>query len=1042
MPIEIIDTNLSKDSQSLGWLDLCLKWSLHNRVLVLLLAGALLVWGWITVSQMSVDVLPDLTAPTVAVMTEAHGLTPTEVERLVTLPLESALNGATGVRRLRSSTTGGFSIVWVEFDWGVDVYRARQIVTERLQLARLALGAERPMLAPITSIMGEIMFVSLQSNKHNMIQLRSIAEQQLRRRLLALPGVAQVIPLGGKHKQYDILLRPKMLQRYKLTPEQILSTLKNANANHSGGWLINKHQEYAITGFGRLKNLKDLAQLPITSHKGVPLLLKQIAVVRIGTTFRRGIGSYNAKPAIVLGIQKQPSANTLSLTRQIDRILDSVQSTIPKGMQIQRRGFRQADFIKVAIGNVQRALLEGAILVVIVLMLFLLHFRATLISAMTIPLSVLASLLILNLLGITINTMTLGGITVAIGALVDDAVIDVENIFRRLRLNNQIPKAERRNPLQIVYEASREIRSSILFATLILMLVFLPLFFLSGIEGRLLRPLGFAYLSAIFASLLVALTITPVMAYYLLARKSEALEKKESPIVRWLKRMYEPALTWSLQHTRLILAATALLTFGALALLPFLGRSFLPPFNEGSLTISAITLPGTSLQKSSELGQLVEKTMHSLPEVVSTTRRTGRAELDEHAQGVYASEIDVVLKMKQRSVSDVLKLIRRKLNVLPGLVINIGQPISHRIDHMLSGSRSSIAVKLFGPKLQQLIRLGAKIKAVVAATPGTVDVAIEPIIQVPHYKLLPHTHELARFGLSASQFMEKAELALWGNVATQILEGRRLVPVRVRYHIPPISHPTQLKRLPIMLSPNITAPLQRLAAVRYGWGPNRINREAGQRRIIISANSAKTDIIGLVAAIQKNVKQVKLPPRYYIEYGGQFKREASARSTLMWMGLLVLFGTFLLLKIAFQSTQAAFLILVNLPLALIGGVIAITAAGQVISIASIVGFIALFGVAVRNGIIMISHYQQLDKEGQNLTNTVIKGSLERLNPILMTALTTGLGMIPLLIASGRPGNELQSPMALVILGGIFSATILNLLVLPVLYHWRNNPNQI
>ncbi|MBK04977.1 MAG: CusA/CzcA family heavy metal efflux RND transporter [Deltaproteobacteria bacterium] len=1026
----------------LAWLDACLRWSLTHRVFVLILAAILLVWGTKTLSQMDVDVLPDLTAPTVAVLTEAHGLDTTEVEKLVTMPLENALNGANGVRRLRSSTTAGFSIVWVEFDWDTDAYKARQIVTEKLQLAssQLPEQADKPVLAPMTSIMGEIMFVALQSPNHSALQLRDTAEQQLRRRLLAIPGIAQVIPIGGKLKQIDILLKPSQLLRRQLTPEDVVKALKQSNENHTGGLLITKHREYAIQGLGRLQTLEDIKSLPVSARGGTPIRLKHIAVVRLGAVFRRGVASYNGKPAVVLGIQKQPSVNTLTLTAQVDRTLTSIQRSLPKGMQIKRKGFRQANFINISIHNVQKAMVEGAILVVIILMFFLLNVRATLISALAIPFSVLTALLTLKALGITINTMSLGGITVAIGALVDDAVIDVENIFRRLRINAELPEEERLDTLQIVFEASREIRNSILFATLILMLVFLPLFFLTGMEGRLLRPLGMAYLVATFASLIVALTITPVLSYYLLARRPELFKERESPLVRILKRFYQPLLSWGMRSSWLVLIFAGTLTLATLFVLPFLGRSFLPPFNEGSLTLSVMTLPGTSLEKSAQLGQRVEKALHTLPEVVTTTRRTGRGELDEHAQGIFAAEIDVILKMKERSMASLLQDLRAKLAAVPGVRINIGQPISHRIDHMLSGSRSAIAIKLFGPKLTQLLTYGKKIQAAVTTIPGAVDVSIEPVVQVPRYQLLPRKHMTSRLGLSQSQLMEKVELALWGTVATHVLEGRRLVPVRVRYNVPTPSHKTQLAKLPIILNQHVMAPLTQFANIRYGYGPNRINRESGQRRIIISANSSKTDLIGLVNDIKKSVGKLNLPAGYYVEYGGQFEREASARNTLLWLGLAVLFGTFFLLRIVFQSTTAAGLVLVNLPLALIGGVLSIALTGDVLSIASIVGFIALFGIATRNGIIMVSHYQQLQQEGVPLQEAVVQGSLERLNPILMTALTTGLGMIPLLLAGGQPGNELQSPMALVILGGVFSATTLNLLVLPTLYFTINRTN--
>jgi CzcA family heavy metal efflux pump len=1027
-------TTEHSSTDSMSWLDKVLDWSLQRRGLVLLASLALLVWGGLSIYRMPVDVLPDLTAPTVVVMTEAHGLSSTEVERLVTIRLESVLNGATNVRRLRSSSSTGFSVVWVEFNWKTDIYRARQIVTERLANVRLPKKVDKPLLAPISSIMGEVMFLALQSDKHSAFTLRAVAERQIRRRLLTVPGVSQVLAMGGKSKQYQILLRPYQLKRYKLTPEQVLKALKDSNDNHSGGWVLTGNKEYAIEGIGRLKGLKDLQQLPIFSKKGVTVRLRDLAAVRIAPIFRRGDGSFNGKPAVILGVQKQPSVNTLKLTKALDKALNSIQASLPTGMKIQRDSFRQSRFISTAINNVQNAMLEGAVLVVIVLMLFLFSWRATLISGLAIPFSVLISLLVLKLLGMSINTMSLGGITVAIGALVDDAVIDVENIFRRLRLNSELPTSEQRPALTVVYEASREIRSSILFATLILMLVFLPLFFLGGMEGRLLQPLGIAYLVAVFASLLVALTMTPVLSYYLLAKRASEHSMEEVRVIRRFKAGYRWLLIRILKRPAFVLSVTGLLLVVSFGLFFVLGRSFLPPFQEGSLTLSVVTMPGTSLKKSSQLGMLVEKTLRQTPEVLSTTRRTGRAEQDEHAMGVYASEIDVLLKMGKRTMPELLVALRKKVSLIPGVTVNFGQPISHRIDHMLSGTRSAIAVKLFGPDFPVLLRKGQEIKQILSKIPGTADVAVEPLVQIPRYRLYPKADFVSRYGLSASALMEQVELSLWGEVATYIFEKQRLIPVKVKLDVPTITNRQQLAKMPIVLNRTVTGPLQQFATIRYSWGPNRIQRESGQRRLIISTNSSQSDLIGLVARIRAGLKKLKLPAGYYLRIDGQFRREEEARKRILLMSIVVFLGIFVLLRLAFDSNKAAVLVLLNLPLALIGGVVSIYLAGQVISIASLVGFIALFGVATRNGIILVSHYQHLLEEGVSFAETVVRGSVERLNPVLMTALTTGLGMLPLLLASGKPGNELQSPIALVMVGGIASATLLNLLVLPVLYN--------
>lgn len=1017
-------------------LDRILAWSLSQRLLVLWLAAGLLVWGVSSVLRTPVQVLPDLSAPTVAVLVEAPGLTPEEVERGIALSLETALHGASGVRRIRSVVIAGFCVVWIEFDWDTPIFQARQIVSEKLTKAASLFPpqSKSPVLAPISSIMGEIMFVAVYSTKHDLTFVRSWVDQHMRYRLQAVSGVANVSPIGGDVKQYQILLRPQRLQKYGWMPEDIVEKIQQANTNRWGGLLVRGGREYSISALGRFRSPRDIEQLTLGTRNGIPVRLSDVAVVRVGAEFRRGSASYDARSAVVLGIQKQPAANTLVLTQELDRVMNELQQSLPPGMTISRKSFRQEQFIRLAIRNVQNAMLEGAVLVILVLMLFLLHARATFISVVTIPLSMAVAFLVLQMLGATINTMTLGGITVAIGALVDDAVIDVENVVRHLRLRQELPVQERASPLLVVFLASREIRSSILFATLILMLVFLPIFFLEGVEGRLLRPLGLAYLIAIFASLVVALTLTPVLSYYLLAHSSHPLEQRESWIVRGLQRLYHPSLVFCLRYPRWMITISSLLAIASVVALFFLGRSFLPPFNEGSLVVSVTTMPGTSLAFSDRLGTQVEQALLRQPEVVSTTRRTGRAELDEHVQGVYAGEIDVVLQMKQRSMKEFLQVVRTSLAAIPGVMINIGQPISHRIDHMLSGSRSAIAIKVFGPDLLKLRALGEEIRKRITTIPGLVDVELEPMIQEAQYQILPRTDMLALHGLDAGALMRQVELALPGVVTSHVREGILSIEVLVRYQMPLVQRVSDLEQLPVFTKKGTMLPLRQLAHIRYAWGPNQILREAGKRRIILGANLAGADLVGAVKQIQQKLQGLSLPSGYHIEYSGQFEREASSRSLLLMLGAAVGVGIFLMLMMAFRSTRLAWIVLVNLPLALIGSVVTLWVTGQVISVAVLVGWITLFGIATRNGIILVSHFQHLRYvEKLPLEQAVIQGSLDRLNPILMTALTTGLAAIPLMLASTKPGNELQSPMAFVIFGGLFSSTFLNMLLLPVLY---------
>jgi CzcA family heavy metal efflux pump len=1020
----------------MSFMDRIIQWSLRNRLFVVVVAAALSIYGGVIAVRMPVDVFPDLTAPTVTILTEAHGLAPQEVEALVTFPLESSVNGATGVRRVRSASGIGVSVVWVEFDWGTDIYIARQIVNEKLQLvtAQIPPGIGPPTLAPISSIMGEILFLSLKSQRHSPLEVRATADWVIRKRLLSIPGVAQVIPIGGGVKQFQVLVDPEKLLAHKVSLQEVTKALRASNQSSSGGFLIQGAQERLIRGLGRIGSAADVERTVVTVHDGVPILVGQVAKVVVGPAIKRGEGSSNAEPAVVLGVLKQPGANTLRLTRRLDQSLDEIQKTLPEGMKIDRQLFRQSDFIETAISNVSTALRDGAILVAIILFLFLLNLRTTLISLAALPVSLIVSVLAMKAAGVTINTMTLGGLTIAIGALVDDAIIDVENVFRRLRENQALPEGSRRPTVEVVYQASREIRASIVFATLIVMLVFVPIFFLTGVEGRLLAPLGFAYLVAIAASLLVALTLTPALCAYVLPRAG-ALAHGDSFLVRWLKAAYLPTLRLSLKHSRTVIAASVALLAAALVMASFLGRTFLPDFNEGSLTLSAVTLPGTSLEESDRLGHRIEKTLLSFPEVVSTARRQGRAELDEHAQDVNSSEIDVRLRMKQRSKGELLAALRKELSTIPGMVIVIGQPLSHRIDHMLSGTRAAIAIKLFGDDLHQLRVSAEEIRKVTAKVEGAVDVSTEQQVDIPQLLVRFDRERISRYGLRTGELAELVEIVFAGEKVSQVLDGQRTYDLVVRYPDAERADPEAIGNTLIDTPGGAKVPLKMLATIREDLGPNVITRENAQRKIVVMANVGDRDLRGVIEEIREGIeREVKLPQGYYVVYGGQFESESDASRTISFLGIFVVAGIFLLLFLAFRSVRTALLIMVNLPLALIGGVVAVFLGGGVLSVASLVGFVTLFGIATRNGIMMLSHYEHLQREeGASLEEAVVRGSLERLSPILMTALCAGLALIPLVLAGEKPGNEIQAPMGVVILGGLLSSTALNMLVVPALY---------
>ena len=1019
-------------------LDGLIQWSLRNRLVVLALAVAFLIWGGYVATRMPVDVLPNLTAPTVTVLVEGHGMAPTDMEALVTFPIEAAINGASGVRRVRSATAVGVAVIWVDFDWGEDIYRARQTVTEKLTavVATLPDEVEPPVLAPLSSIMGEIMFVALESVAHTPLELRTTAETLVRRRLLATPGVSQVTVIGGERRQFEVLVDPERLADYGVALSAVEDALRGANRNTSAGFRLAGGQEYLIQGVGRLRDLDAIGATVIGARDTRPIRVRDVADLREGKSLKRGDGSHNGQPAVILGIQRQPDVNTLALTHDLDGVLDEIQADLPAGMQLDARLFRQADFIELALGNLTNALRDGTILVVIVTLVFLANLRAGAITLLAIPLSLLAAVVGLRLAGLSINSMTLGGMAIAVGALVDDAIVDVENVTRRLRENAKLPAAARRQTLEVVYRASREIRSSIVFATVIVMLVFLPLFFLSGVEGKLLQPLGTAYLISLLASLVVALTVTPALCAYLLPGVQSIIEGREPALATALRRGYQRLLQRALNHPWLVMGPAGLLLIGALATIPLMGRAFLPAFNEGALVISAVTLPGTSLVESNALGSAIERLLLEVPEVAATARRTGRAELDEHVQGVESAEIDVRLEPYGRPREVVLREIRDRLSLVPGTNITIGQPISHRIDHMLSGSRANIAVKIFGNDLGVLRALGNQAVSAMQGIPGLVDLALEPQANIPTVRVSFDRAALARHGLPAGQAALALETALLGREVGQIIDGQIMFPLILRYVPTDMADLDAMWQTRIDMPTGARVPLGSLADIVEDRGPNFIGRENVQRRIVVTANVAGRDLGSVVTDIRARVAAgVTLPNGYRVEYGGQFEAEAEASRLLLGLGLAAVAGIFLILVSAFRSARDAIIVMINLPLALIGGVVGVFLGDGVLSIAALIGFISLFGIATRNGIMLVSHIRRL-REEEGVTDareSVIQGSVNRLVPILMTALSTGLALVPVALGFGEPGSEIQAPLALVIVCGLFSSTALNMFVVPALY---------
>jgi CzcA family heavy metal efflux pump len=1025
-------------------IDGLIRWSLQHRATVVAMAAAFLVWGGWTATRIPLDVLPDLTAPSVTILAEAPGMDPLEIEALVTFPIESALNGAAGVRRVRSATAVGVAVVWVEFDWGQDIARARQTVTEKLSLVSGALppSVEPPFLAPVSSIMGEVLFIDLESDRHSPQALRTVAETLVRRRLLAVPGVSQVIATGGDQKQYEVVLDPARLASHAVTLDDVERALTAANRNATAGFQVADGQEYLIRGVGRLTDTDAIAAVAVRTTGAVPVSVGDLGVVREGAALKRGEGSHNAKPAVILGIQKQPNINTLDLTAQIESTLDDVQRALPAGMQIHRDLFRQADFIEQALRNLFTALLEGAGLVILVVLLFLMNGRAALITLLALPLSLVAAAVALDRFGLTINSMSLGGLAIAIGELVDDAIIDVENVVRRLRQNARRPGGERRSVLEVVYRASTEIRTSVVFATVIVVLVFLPLFVLGSVEGRLLRPLGFAYVVALSASLLVALTVTPVLCAWLLPSTALIRSGTEPASTRWLKGVYERWLRRALHYWRTVVAtAVVLLTVAAIGILS-LGRSFLPEFNEGALTVSAVTIPGTSLADSNALGNALERLLLGVPEVSSTARRTGRAELDEHVQGVESAEIDVRLTSSERAREVVLEDIRQRLSLLPGTNVTVGQPISHRIDHMLSGTRANIAVKIFGDDLQRLRALGQQVQAEMALVPGVVDLSAEAQADIPTLRVKVDSAAASRYGLVTGAVTEALQTARVGQQVGQVLEGQIAFPLVVRYESGDESSLSAVGDTRIQTPDGGQIPLSAVASLAQDRGPNFVMRENAQRRLVVQCNVAGRDLRSVVNDIQARVTQsVALPEGYRIEYGGQFESEADASRQLLWLSIGVIVAIFFILSSAFGSTRDGLLIMVNLPLALIGGVAGVYLAGGVLSVASIVGFITLFGIATRNGIMLVSHIKHLqtDEGVTDFRAAVVHGATERVVPILMTALAAGLALVPIALSAGEPGSEIQAPMAMVIMFGLLSSTALNMIVVPILYERFGRP---
>lgn len=1017
-----------------------IHYSLHNRLVVLVCAVLLLIGGTYTAYHTDVDVFPDLTAPTVVVMTEANGMAPEEVERLVTFPVETAVNGATHVRRVRSSSTTGFSVVWVEFDWGTDIYLARQIVSEKLAIVTddLPQNVGRPTMGPQSSILGEMMIIGLTSDTTSLLDVRTMADWTIRPRLLSTGGVAQVAVIGGDIKEYQILLDPARMKHYGVGLDQVLLVCRQMNQNANGGVLYEYSNEYIIRGVLTTTKAEELAKGVVAmTPDNTPILLEDIATVKIGGKQPKlGLASERTKPAVLVTVTKQPNTSTIELTEKLDAVMADLQKNLPSDVHVSTDIFRQSRFIDSSINNVKNSLFEGSFFVIIVLFLFLMNVRTTVISLVALPLSLLVSILTLHYLGLTINTMSLGGMAIAIGSLVDDAIVDVENVYKRLRQNRLLPVEQQRPTKDVVFDASREVRMPILNSTLIIVVSFVPLFFLTGMEGRMLVPLGIAFIVALFASTVVALTLTPVLCSYLLDRKGEK-PTQDAWVARKLRGVYEKALLFSIHHKQAVLGSTIVVFVVALGLFFTLGRSFLPPFNEGSFTINVSSLPGISLEESDKIGRRAEELLLQVPEIQTVARKTGRAELDEHALGVNVSEIEAPFELKDRTRAEVTNDVREKLSTISGANIEIGQPISHRIDAMLSGTEANIAIKLFGTDLNRMFQIGNQIKDAVKGIEGLVDLKVEQQIERPQLTITPKRDILAKFGIPLPEFQEYVNVMLGGEVVSQVYDDGKTFDLTVKTSDESRATMDDIRNL--MIDANGTkVPLSYVAEIRSAAGPNTINRENVRRKIVISANVSERDLRGVVNDIQQAVNEkIVLPEGYHIEYGGQFESEQAASRTLLLTSLMSLLVIFLLLYHEFKDARESGVVMINLPLALIGGVFILCLTSGEISIPAIIGFISLFGIATRNGMLLISHYTQLRSEGMALQQAVVQGSLDRLNPILMTALSSALALIPLAVNGDLPGNEIQSPMATVILGGLLSSTFLNGFIIPIIYLLMN-----
>lgn len=1021
-----------------GLLNGIIRFSLNNRMVILVIAALCLVAGIYSTMHTEVDVFPDLNAPTVVVMTEAEGMAPEEVERLVTFPIETAVNGATNVRRVRSSSATGFSIVNIEFDWGTDIYKARQIVSEKIAMvgADLPENVGNPTLGPQASILGELMIIGLTADTTSMQDLRTIADWTIRPRLLSTGGVAQVAVMGGDIKEYQILMDPGKMRRHGVSMDEVIYAVKGMNQNASGGTLYEYGYEYIVRGLLSTNDIDELKKAVVkTSENGLPITLDAIADVRIGPkTPVLGVASNDGKPAVLLTVTKQPNTNTLALTGRLDNALDELKANLPADVKINSQIFRQSRFIDSSIDNVKKSLIEGAIFVIIVLFIFLMNWRTTIISLISIPLSIVFSLLAIRWMGLTINTMSLGGIAIAIGSLVDDSIVDVENVFKRLRQNREKPENERESVIKVVYEASKEVRMPMLNSTLIIIASFLPLFFLSGMEGRMLKPLGITFIISLMASTLVALTVTPVLSSFLLGSQNSDKTGKEPTLVRWLKKYYEKALNWSVGHKKSLLFGVGALLAAAVVMFFTLGGSFLPAFNEGSFTISISTVPGISLEESDRMGRTAEELLLSIPEIKTVGRKTGRAELDEHAFGVNSSEFECPFELGKKTRKQLTEEVRQKLAVLPGVNIEIGGPISHRIDAMLSGTKANIAIKLFGSDLNKMYEIGQKIKTSISGVEGIADINVEQQVERPELNITPKREMLARYGISLPEFAEVVRVMMEGEVVSTVYEGNRSFDLTLKVNDDARSSIERISDLTIDTGDGKKVPLSYVADIKSSAGPNTINRENVSRKLVVSCNATGGELAKAVGAIREKIAEnIELPEGYHIEYGGQFESEERASKTIALVSIFSIFIIFMLLYGEFKNISQSLVVLLNLPLALIGGVFAIFFTDGILSIPAIIGFISLFGIATRNGMLLIDRYNVLASQGHSREEAVMIGSLDRLNPILMTAITSALALLPLALGGDLPGNEIQSPMAKVILGGLFSSTLLNGFVVPVIY---------